>query len=595
MFYKFKINYNKSEFSLSCLDRDIIERETDLYFAFFADASEEFISKIKKIEVAHPKIKKIDEIVSHALNDKNELPDEKIESAINDNVVENKVVFANKSDDKQNVECENSVLKISDAYNIAFDKKEEEKIEGIYSIKQIPQEVSEEENSLQVKMPEENTQEVNIENEDITKKFGFDNLEPNLSPEYSEIQDMIKLAQSKIEAIDAKKQLEIPNVSTDAPEIIIKDEQVENKDFEKEMEINLLQHFANDINDKGKENAAQEIVFADKIEVVKDVAKEQLSIENVIAEEDIEELSIAGEDIEESSIAEEIIAQDAIIEEVVVNDVNAEEAEEKLENNTEKNNKELLDDIFSKNISDDKISKEFKNKIENIEIKETGLKTSNKKVISDEFGDLVFKTNKTEDFLNLQNETPVFQIQQPTEAELREFAQNLDNALKQSIEQQDGDSETCDRREVCLIEEPSNEQNVEIEYENCAPEAPVFNDIPIQQDDDDDDNVEIPLQEKFNPMEPIDFSSFLSIFQPASINDEFLICAYYLKNIANEQNFTMKSINAKLFKALGKIAGISVIEDLIELGLIEKLQDTETNSYVISPDGEKYFEDKFQR
>lgn len=581
MFYKFKINYNKSEFSLSCLDRDIIERETDLYFAFFADASEEFISKIKKIEVAHPKIKKIDEIVSHALNGKNELPDEKIESAINDNVVENKVVFTNKSDDKQNVECENTVLKISDAYNIAFDKKGEEKIEGIYSIKQIPQEVSEEENSQQVKISEENTQDVNIENEDITKKFGFDNLEPNLSPEYSEIQDMIKLAQSKIEAIDAKKQLEIHNVSTDAPEITIKDKQVENKDFEKEMEINLLQHFANDINDKGEENAVQEIVFADKIEVIEDVANVQLSINDAIADGDVKE----------PSIAEEIIAQDRIIEEVFANDVIVEEAEEKLENSTEKNNKELLDDIFSKNINDDKISKEFKNKIENIEIKEAEFNTSNKKVISDEFGDLVFKTNKTEDFLNLQNETPAFQIQQPTEAELREFAQNLDNALKQSIEQQDGDSETCDRREVCLIEESNNEQNVEIKYENCAPEAPVFNDIPIQQDDD----AEIPLQEKFNPMEPIDFSSFLSIFQPASINDEFLICAYYLKNIANEQNFTMKSINAKLFKALGKIAGISVIEDLIELGLIEKLQDIETNSYVISPDGEKYFEDKFQR
>lgn len=554
MFYKFKINYNKSEFSLSCLDRDIIEREADLYFAFFADASEEFVSKIKKIEVVHPKIKKIDEIVSHALNDKNELSDEKIESVINDNVVENKVVFTNESDDKQVQKPKNDVLKISDAYNIAFDNKGEEKIEGIYSIKQISQEAPEIENSPQLTISEENIQEVNIENEDITKKYGFDNLEPNLSPKYGEIQDMIKLAQSKIEAIDVKKQLENHNDSTDISEVIIQNEQVENKDFEKEIEKNLLQHFANETNDNDNENITQEIVNNDKLEVVDEVISEPSIIENEVDEE----------------------------------------IEEKIENNSEKNNKELLDDIFSKNINDDKISEEFKNKIENIEIKEVEHNTNRKKEISNQFSDdLVLKSSKTEDFLNLQNEPPAFQIQQPTEAELREFAQNLDNALKQSIQQQDERSETCDRREVCLIDKSDKEQDVEILYENCAPEAPVFNDIPIQQDEDI--NIETSPQEKFNPMEPIDFSSFLSIFQPASINDEFLICAYYLKNIANEQSFTMKSLNAKLFKALGKIAGISVLEDLIELGLIEKLQYDEMNSYVISPDGEKYFEDKFQR
>ena len=78
MYYNLKINYNKSEFALSSLDRDIIEREMDLYFAFFANADMSFIEKIKKIDV-HPKIKEFDDAISEAINNRTQLKDEILE------------------------------------------------------------------------------------------------------------------------------------------------------------------------------------------------------------------------------------------------------------------------------------------------------------------------------------------------------------------------------------------------------------------------------------------------------------------------------------------------------------------------------------
>ena len=92
MYYNIKINYNKSEFALNSLDKDIIEREMDLYFAFFVDAGDEFVSKIKKIQNVHPKIKPIDDIVSSALNNKENISSEVFETAIkNNSEIENKV------------------------------------------------------------------------------------------------------------------------------------------------------------------------------------------------------------------------------------------------------------------------------------------------------------------------------------------------------------------------------------------------------------------------------------------------------------------------------------------------------------------------
>ena len=59
MYYNIKIKSNGSEFSLESNSKEITQREMDLYFAGIFSASEEFKSKIKKIEITNKNVKSI--------------------------------------------------------------------------------------------------------------------------------------------------------------------------------------------------------------------------------------------------------------------------------------------------------------------------------------------------------------------------------------------------------------------------------------------------------------------------------------------------------------------------------------------------------
>lgn len=89
--------------------------------------------------------------------------------------------------------------------------------------------------------------------------------------------------------------------------------------------------------------------------------------------------------------------------------------------------------------------------------------------------------------------------------------------------------------------------------------------------------------------EPADFKSYLSEFKCTDILDEFLICTYYIKNILNQDDFTMKFINSKLFKATGKIADSSIVEKLIEQNYLEAIDGEDAKKYCITAHGEDYF------
>ena len=60
MYYNIKIKSQNSEFILESNDKDITQREMDLYFAQIYGASEEFRSKIKKIEIKSSNLKSIE-------------------------------------------------------------------------------------------------------------------------------------------------------------------------------------------------------------------------------------------------------------------------------------------------------------------------------------------------------------------------------------------------------------------------------------------------------------------------------------------------------------------------------------------------------
>lgn len=91
-----------------------------------------------------------------------------------------------------------------------------------------------------------------------------------------------------------------------------------------------------------------------------------------------------------------------------------------------------------------------------------------------------------------------------------------------------------------------------------------------------------------------DFKAYLSGFNSNGLVDELTICAYYIKNILNQDNFTMKFVNSKLFQATGKIADMSIIDELITKDYIEVINTEEGKKYCITANGEEYFAIKFQ-
>lgn len=92
----------------------------------------------------------------------------------------------------------------------------------------------------------------------------------------------------------------------------------------------------------------------------------------------------------------------------------------------------------------------------------------------------------------------------------------------------------------------------------------------------------------------LDFKPFLSGYAPKELSDEFLICAYFIKNVLKQSDFTMKFINSKLFQATGKIADMSIIDELITKEYIRIIDTDEGKKYCITMDGEGYFAEKFQ-
>ncbi|MBQ7286241.1 MAG: hypothetical protein IJW73_00600, partial [Candidatus Gastranaerophilales bacterium] len=62
----------------------------------------------------------------------------------------------------------------------------------------------------------------------------------------------------------------------------------------------------------------------------------------------------------------------------------------------------------------------------------------------------------------------------------------------------------------------------------------------------------------------------------------------------NQEDFTMKYINSKLFQASGKIANLSIVDELIAREYIKVIETEDSKKYTITPSGENYFLSRFQ-
>ncbi|MBR1616786.1 hypothetical protein IJ670_01400 [bacterium] len=110
--------------------------------------------------------------------------------------------------------------------------------------------------------------------------------------------------------------------------------------------------------------------------------------------------------------------------------------------------------------------------------------------------------------------------------------------------------------------------------------------IPKQQIQDEVDFKLAPEKEIMS------FKDFLRNYNVKDIRSEFLICAFYIKNVLAQNSFTMKSINSKLFHAAGRIADTSILDELIKRNFIKPVFSDTFKQYTITELGEKHILNK---
>ena len=167
--------------------------------------------------------------------------------------------------------------------------------------------------------------------------------------------------------------------------------------------------------------------------------------------------------------------------------------------------------------------------------------------------------------------------------EIKIISQNPISFDNQNTIQKENNTEILENK----VELPLDEIEIDILEENKLPENKQETDTILQNNK----NVETNNETK-GPV--LDFTLFLSGFGANEMLDEFLICAYYIKNILHEENFSMKFINSKIFPATGKIADMSVAQTLIREGYISTINIDGIIKYTITKQGEEYFISKFQ-
>ena len=182
------------------------------------------------------------------------------------------------------------------------------------------------------------------------------------------------------------------------------------------------------------------------------------------------------------------------------------------------------------------------------------------------------------------------QVQTPTIAPDRELEEIL-TTIAQEISRIEISSEPYIAADIVLEEEPSEIQIQPTMTRQETIKNPEYNYLP---EDEENLQTQAPQSPMTTAAAELDFKPFLAGFACSEIIDEFLICAYFIKNVLRKSDFTIKFINSKLFQATGKIANLSVIDELISREYIKTIDTDEGKKYSITMDGEGYFAEKFQ-
>ncbi len=251
-------------------------------------------------------------------------------------------------------------------------------------------------------------------------------------------------------------------------------------------------------------------------------------------------------------------------------------------------------------------SYEFKSRIKKVEIKNEDLVSigeiaKNTPVVSEEIQEEIIEEDKQEDFgfvediPTIHEQTlPDLKFDLPKEIESRITDSQFETMAQIESQVEPQENVEAEIQLETEVEPVDTKQEEQIETNSLfsldSVQSETFNDFKTFSLDLAPKEENVQQKEENN----LDFKLFLAGFIISDLSNEFLACAYYIKNILKEESFSMKTINSYLFQAVGKIADMSTVTDLVDKDFISFVDFDSTHKYSITTNGEEYFKNKYQ-
>ena len=92
--------------------------------------------------------------------------------------------------------------------------------------------------------------------------------------------------------------------------------------------------------------------------------------------------------------------------------------------------------------------------------------------------------------------------------------------------------------------------------------------------------------------EELPLTLFMQRKVSASLFDDFIITAFFLKNVLNQESFTIKSLNLNLYSAANKLVDFEILNEALRGGYVKTVEaqgPDEPAKYTITPSGEGYY------
>ena len=481
MYYNIKIKSQNSEFILESNDKIVTQREMDMYFAYIFGVSDDFISKIKKIEIKSENLKSIDEFEKKAeIGEKSsvmnleEVGEGQANLSLNDNIS----VF---NDNKTEVVYQASLDELTlsqQTENQSADEdcsisSQDDDIEAV----QIEESNVSDNKSESI---EENYD--NVVNDNKTEVVYQASLDELTHPEQVE-NESVDEAEIKSEILDKNLVGNIEEVSSIkdscGDDILNSDNKISNNENKNVKEQNDTANHLGNIDD-----------------ILKLIESEMDSV-NLFNEDDNrkesnKELEIFGDD---SNGIQYETKKDLKIEEIKIKNSN-----DKI--NYYQNNQSMVDNIFS--------SYENNLNIENSKKSEITITALNEALEENVL------TNENED-IEVISDIQAFD-------DTKKIADDSHLSTKSELVEGDG---FFDSEEISL-----NDNNINFSDKNEIVSKELTEKLEVAEQKEDEVQSGAKIE---GPV--IDFHLFLSGFNVNELKDEFLICAYYIKNMLHEDNF----------------------------------------------------------